>query len=524
MIHETPAVPGRVPALMRLAGTLWIATGLFGVWWGLVWQWGILAFGHARDASPIPLQLLCLGFATVYLGVRLARGKQRSVLLALAFASFYAGLLSASLMSRRPYELLLWAVTAALGAPVAPQFQHDAPGRAVWLVAGAIVLAGFCSLVALPRYRAYRRQNPEGVRGLRPVVVALILLLIVPLAFAARLYVLSLQFQRRFPDQLETKLKQFREIQNPQAVTSLDLSFCALKDEDLERLRTFPALTRLNVAGPALTDARMKQIAELSNLEELNLDVTEVSDVGLQELPRLKKLKVLSLSRDLGTDRGLITDNGIRQIARLPELTQLNLNNNDGIQGKNIGELQKLTKLSQLDLTLTRVTGAWLRELSGLNELSALSLRQTGISDADLKMLHEFKNLSDLNLSRTSVTDAGMKEVGRLAKLTSLRLGETKVGDAGIKELRGLAHLKRLDLVVTKVTDAAVGDLVELKGLEELNLIRTKVTDQNLNRLGGLPNLRVLQVSGTPVTAIGADNFRKQFPRVKVERSFSEFE
>jgi hypothetical protein len=524
MSSPTPAAAGRVPALVTLAGTLWIATGLYGVWLGIGWQWAILAFGHARDASPIPLQLVCFGSATVYLGVRLARGKQRSVLLALAFNCFYSALLTASLMGRRPYELLLWAVTMALGSPVAPRFQHDPPGRLVWLIGGATILAGLFALVAWPGYQAYRRQNPAGVRGLKPVAVALILLLIPPLAFAARLYVLDMGFHQRFPDQGETKLKQLREIQNPQAVTSSDLSFCSLKDEDLERLRTFPALTKLNVAGPALTDSRMKQVAELSNLEELNLDVTEVSDVGLRELPRLKKLKVLSLSRDLGTERGLITDNGVKEITRLPELTQLNLTNNDGIQGTNIAELQKLTKLTRLDLTLTKVTGAWLRELRGLHELSVLSVRQTGIGDADLNALLEFKNLTELDLSRSSVTDAGMKEVGRLTKLTSLRLGETKVGDAGIKQMRGLTRLKRLDLVVTNVTDVAVVDLVELKGLEELNLIRTKVTDQNLNRLGALANLRVLQVSGTPVTAKEADNFRKRFPHVKVERSFGEFE
>src|ERR1700730_11789281 len=99
---KSPAVSRRVPPLAKIAGTLWVAIGLFGIWWSIVWKWAVLAFGHARDESSIPSQLFCFGFATVYVGVRIVRGKQRSLLLALVIALFFGALLAASLMSRWP--------------------------------------------------------------------------------------------------------------------------------------------------------------------------------------------------------------------------------------------------------------------------------------------------------------------------------------------------------------------------------------------------------------------------------------
>jgi uncharacterized membrane protein len=75
----------------------------------------------------------------------------------------------------------------------------------------------------------------------------------------------------------------------------------------------------LNVGRTKITDDGLKTIGQLSNLSQLNLERTSIQDSGLANLAKLSRLTFLNL---IGNN---ITDRGIDHISRLPKLEKVHL-------------------------------------------------------------------------------------------------------------------------------------------------------------------------------------------------------
>jgi internalin A len=91
-----------------------------------------------------------------------------------------------------------------------------------------------------------------------------------------------------------------------------------------------------------------------------------------------------------------------------------------------------------------------LKGLKDLKQLTSLDLHHCRqLTDAGLKELREVKQLAALDLGSTEVVDAWLKELKEAQQLTVLSLAYTEVTDTGLKELKGLKQLKSLDLSVT---------------------------------------------------------------------------
>jgi hypothetical protein len=162
-LHPTTPVEGRslsIPILARLAGVLWVAVGLYGVWWALVLAFVIRAFGHGHDQSHVPAQLFLASYLAVCAAVRIVRGNARGVALALCIGTF-CGLLSAAteLDFRDPYEKLVWWLTTLLGAPVTPRREMSPAGFAFWLILVATTIAAASAFASWRGYSRYRRQR-----------------------------------------------------------------------------------------------------------------------------------------------------------------------------------------------------------------------------------------------------------------------------------------------------------------------------------------------------------------------------
>jgi internalin A len=84
----------------------------------------------------------------------------------------------------------------------------------------------------------------------------------------------------------------------------------------------------------------------------------------------------------------------------------------------------------------TQVTDAGLKEIARLTNLTSLDLRATGITDAGLKDLVKLKLLFMLNLSSTQVTDTGILCIGKLKSLRDLGLWYSQVTESGVAALR----------------------------------------------------------------------------------------
>jgi hypothetical protein len=163
------------------------------------------------------------------------------------------------------------------------------------------------------------------------------------------------------------------------------------------------------------------------------------------------------------------------------------------------------------------VTDAGLKELAPLQDLTDLNVGRNAITDAGIKELVPFKKLSNLVLDQTQVTDKGMKDLARLTSLTSLSLSSTKVTDEGIKDLAPLKNLSWFN-PPQQVTDAAMKDIAGHSELETLLLGGSKVTDAGLKDLASLKKLKLLNVANTQVSDKGVTELKKSLPDCDIMR------
>lgn len=203
-------------------------------------------------------------------------------------------------------------------------------------------------------------------------------------------------------------------------------------------------------SGSAATDATLKHLKPLKKLVALQIESTLVTDAGLAELTGHADLLYLDVHF---TDT--ITDKGMAAVGKLTKLTFLDLTGTK-VTGKGLGELKRLTALEELSLSFTGVDDDGVKVVEGFTALRRLDLGGTKVTDAGTKSVAALPTLQRLNLSRTKVTDTGARSLAALKGLTSLDLGETALTDKGLAELHGLSELKYLTVRDSKVSKAGV--------------------------------------------------------------------
>ncbi len=145
-------------------------------------------------------------------------------------------------------------------------------------------------------------------------------------------------------------------------------------------------------------------ITDLQEVRVLHLHNTQITDTGLREVAKLTQLTELDL---LGSNK--LTDADLRELAQLPHLETLGLPGQ--ITDEGLREVVELNQLMTLGLKdCTQITDAGLGELTKLNRLSSLWLPPQ-ITDTSLKEITKLKQLEFLVLSGTNVTATGIAEV-----------------------------------------------------------------------------------------------------------------
>ena len=126
-------------------------------------------------------------------------------------------------------------------------------------------------------------------------------------------------------------------------VRTLDLSDAPVTDAGLAALADFPKVERLILRRTAVTDAGFERFRGLTTLVELDLAGTKVADRGLGHLSgltnlefsvwrpqglrtlELKELRALKGLRRLKLMRTGVTDDGLDELGRMTDLTQIDL-------------------------------------------------------------------------------------------------------------------------------------------------------------------------------------------------------
>lgn len=166
--------------------------------------------------------------------------------------------------------------------------------------------------------------------------------------------------------------------------------------------------------------------------------------------------------RQLRIQSCAISDDGLRVLGRLPELSHIQLHGKIDVTDDGVAALAPLSKLEVLILPDSQIKGAGLRTMTGFVELRALSLARAPLDDRGLAEIAKLNQLQQLDLSGISLTDRGLAEfVGKLPWLTRLDLSYSSVTDTGLLSLQGRPRLRELNVLGTNLTLNFVSQLLD---------------------------------------------------------------
>jgi hypothetical protein len=146
-----------------------------------------------------------------------------------------------------------------------------------------------------------------------------------------------------------------------------------------------------------------------------------IDDLVVTELPKLDTVLI---------DEGVITDEGMKTIAKIPELRHLRLRLSP-ITDEGLKPLLGSESLWFLNLPHSRLTEKGIRSLAALPKLRQLRVGSTLLGNDLGRALLEVKSLRGLHLIGVPLGDEGLKVVVELPHLESLYLDDSAVTEAG---------------------------------------------------------------------------------------------
>jgi hypothetical protein len=225
---------------------------------------------------------------------------------------------------------------------------------------------------------------------------------------------------------------------------------------ELDLCGTFsPQKDVLSFFSTNLSDDQLASLPVLPEVKTLNLSLTNITDTGLSALGRFPNLQKLYLGHTVVSNAGLC------HLRALP-ITVLDLSDTMVCPEGIVQFLCSQDTLVTLIVSPRDVTDALVRGLLECHKLHVLSIAQKPIAqfvrcnakaptpkpnppDDDAK-------ITDLDLSMSRITNDSLKVLGSLARLQYLNLGATAITDDGITDLQGLVALKGLSLRGTRAT------------------------------------------------------------------------
>jgi Leucine-rich repeat (LRR) protein len=315
----------------------------------------------------------------------------------------------------------------------------------------------------------------------------------------------------------------------------------ALPPKAVSMLHNLRALRHLHIdVGQSFVEDAWRKLCQCHQLEQLNLEREQHNFTR-----RLAGLAALNGLRSLTIQGGELTREDVREIARLPELRELELSL-VGITGNNLQPLAKLENLEVFDLThrglgdhihaadieflsrlpnLKSVTLARLpslddsvfSQLANIKRLESLNLDQASVTGSNIARLAELPNLTSLNLIGTQIDDAALRVLPKLKRLESLDLSYTKISDDGLKYLLSLSHLRNLNVSGDLISDAGMVHIARLAQLDELMINSTNISDSGLMLLANMPELNALTVSSNgSLTNRGVTALKNALPKCNI--------
>jgi hypothetical protein len=247
-------------------------------------------------------------------------------------------------------------------------------------------------------------------------------------------------------------------------------------------------ITGLTASGQ-MTDAALERLSRVEHVTRLILDGTNrLTDEGVRHLARMPQLRELDLSDYPG---GKITDHGLAALGHLTELRHFKMCWQGAVSDKGVANLARCDRLESVNLLGTPTGDGALRALAGKAGLRNLKTGRQ-VTDAGLPLLREFPSFK---------TWQGIEARFGLMSFEAEPIHLLIDGpftNAGLASLNGLEGLLGLSFFwhTPALTSDALGALAGLPNLAFLGCQGKLCDDTAMRHIAALPGLRMLMGQG----------------------------
>ena len=269
----------------------------------------------------------------------------------------------------------------------------------------------------------------------------------------------------------------------------------------------------LNVRGPQASEDWDILFALVREYQLTTLRAGAITDAAMERMPRLDHLTHLDLGGSM-----LLTDEGARHLARMPQLEDLDMGGwKSPLTDRGFEGLRQLTRLRRFKTCWTQgISDAAVANLAGCEQLEEVNLMGTPAGDGAIAALAGKTALRRFHTGR-SVSDAGIPLLHQIPAFASWLGGEMKYGlmgsgtgpnhlmldglftDRGLTSLAGLDGIFGISFFWHSPAFTSAG-LAVLKDLANLGLVGCegeRCDDEALRHIGAIPRLRMLMGQGT---------------------------
>ena len=272
--------------------------------------------------------------------------------------------------------------------------------------------------------------------------------------------------------------------------TPTDAEWDLLIDEAAAR-----RLTALDANG-AITDRALARLAALDHITSLSLGGSrQLTDEGLRHLARMPQLEHLELSEYPG---GRITDRGLAVLRHLPRLRRFEMAWQSGVSDEGVANLRFCEELDSVDLMGTATGDAAIAALRGKERLHRLKTGKL-VTDAGVDLL------GDLPLFSTPFTGETAHSLMKAEGGPNHLLLDGPVTGRGVARLVSLRGLSSLGFFwhVSALTPSDLSPLTSMANLQFLGCGGELCDDLAMRHISAVPNLKMLMAQGTVATDEG---------------------
>ena len=266
----------------------------------------------------------------------------------------------------------------------------------------------------------------------------------------------------------------------------------SLDDKEWDEIIAVMAEQRISGldAGGQMTDTVLERIAGLDHVTRLNLGgSTRLTDDGLKQLARLSRLQELDLSQSRG---GRITDRGLEVLRHLPDLRKFQMCWQQGISDAGVANLKFCDHLESVDLLGSHTGDGVIRALAGKRKLRRLKTGR-GVTDAALPLLHQLPIFKTWHGGKIEYSLMSADAEPNHLLLDGPFTNEGLASLAGLDGLFGLSFFWH----TSALTGAGIGGLADLPNLGFLGCEGNLCDDDAMRHIGAIPHLRMLMGQGT---------------------------